>query len=53
MNYCAGDQGFEPQYRPPEGRVLPLDESPKLLSNGKLALPLDESPIFVRSLSCV
>lgn len=24
----AGEQGFEPQYRGPEPRVLPLDDSP-------------------------
>lgn len=43
----AGSQGLEPQYRPPEGRVLPLDELPSfsiIQPNGKLDLPLDEFP---------
>ena len=26
--YLAGEPGFEPRYHPPEGRVLPLYDSP-------------------------
>ena len=27
-NVLAGEEGFEPSYRDPESRVLPLDDSP-------------------------
>jgi hypothetical protein len=31
VHYFAGEQGLEPQYHPPEGCVLPLDDSPILI----------------------
>ena len=40
----AGEPGFEPRYHPPEGCVLPLDDSPILLLSDpeSAVLALDE-----------
>ena len=34
--FLAGEPGFEPRYYPPEGYVLPLDDSPLLFQRAVL-----------------
>jgi hypothetical protein len=34
--FVAGEPGFEPRYYPPEGYVLPLDDSPILFQRAVL-----------------
>lgn len=40
----AADQGLEPQYSPPEGDVLPLDESARLKKNTSV-IPKGQSKV--------
>lgn len=48
--FVAGEPGFEPRYYPPEGYVLPLDDSP-IFSSGRycsIAVKLGQGLICAR-----